>query len=199
MIGKPLNQKSSWQRRKAASIVAGVLGVALGAGVFFMVEKGSSSTEMVIETVLPVQAAAVETGEPRPGFTLPDVSGEIQDVSQWNGQLLILNFWATWCAPCRHEIPFFVELQTLYADRGLQFVGIAIDDPASIVEFAKEMGMNYPLLHGQLESMEVSKQYGNVVGGLPFTVVVDRNGQIVARKSGPFERAEIESLLLEHL
>lgn len=154
---------------------------------------------MVIETVNPAQAAEVETGELRPRFSLPDVSGQMQDVSQWDDRLLIINFWATWCAPCRHEIPFFVELQTLYAERGVQFVGIAIDDPVSINEFADEIGMNYPSLHGQLEAMDVSKQYGNTVGGLPFTVVIDRNRQIVARKSGPFERDEIEALLRKHL
>ena len=92
-----------------------------------------------------------------------------------------------------------MALQGLYGSRGLQFVGVAIDDRESIIEFAHEVGMNYPLLHGQLDAMEVSKQYGNVIGGLPFTVVVDRNGLIVSRKNGPFEREEIEALVLNFL
>ena len=200
MIGKPASQKFGRHYRNAVTIAAGVLGVAAGAGVFFMVgEESPPASQPVIETVMPARVAEAETGELRPAFSLPDVSGQMQDVSQWDGQLLVINFWATWCAPCRHEIPIFVELQTLYAERGLQFVGIAIDDPASINEFAAEVGMNYPRLHGQLDAMDVSKQYGNSVGGLPFTVVVDRNRQIVARKSGAFERDEIESLLREHL
>ena len=179
-------------------MAAALAGVALGAGAFLAV-RDDVSTQIVVETVRPVQAAEAASGESRPGFVLPDVAGRLQNVSQWDGQLIVINFWATWCAPCRHEIPFFVELQTRYAERGVQFVGIAIDDPVSVGEFAREIGMNYPGLYGQMDALEVSKQYGNGIGGLPFTVIVDRDGQIVVRKNGPFEREEIESLLLKYL
>ena len=196
MTGK--SPDTGWIRRHGLTLTAVVFGVVVGAGVFLSLEH--RETRLVeIEAVQPLSAAETAAGERRPDFTLPDVDGVLRDVSQWDGRLLVINFWATWCAPCRHEIPFFVELQTLYGARGLQFVGIAIDDPTMIEAFVEEVGMNYPCLHGQLNAMEVSKQYGNRVGGLPFTVVVDRSGNIVARKNGPFERDEIESLLVRYL
>ena len=186
-------------RRHRLTLSATVFGLVLGAGVFLFLEHRDTRV-VEIKTVQPMPAAEKTLlEERRPEFTLPDMDGTPRDVSEWDGRLLVINFWATWCAPCRHEIPFFVELQTLYGERGLQFVGIAIDDPVLINGFAEEVGMNYPCLHGQLNAMEISKQYGNSVGGLPFTVVVDRSGQIVARKNGPFERDEIDSLLLEYL
>ena len=191
-------QHSRWNRRHGWTVLAALLGLALGAGAFFVLPK-DSSRQVVVSTLRPVQASEVVSSERRPGFVLADIDGTLRDVSQWDGQLVVINFWATWCAPCRHEIPYFVELQALYADRGLQFVGIAIDDADSVETFSREVGMNYPRLHGQMDAMEVSKRYGNAVGGLPFTVVVDRDGSIVARKNGPFERDEIESLLLKYL
>ena len=198
MISDPPTPCQRWYRRHGWTLLAAVAGLALGGGVFFALQDDVSQ-QVVIETVLPVRAVDVESGDRRPEFVLPDVDGTPQAVSQWDGRVMVINFWATWCAPCRHEIPIFVELQGLYADRGLQFVGIAIDDPVSVGEFALEVGMNYPRLHGQLDAMEVSKQYGNGVGGLPFTVVVNRDGEIVARKSGPFEHDEIEQLVLKYL
>ena len=169
MIGKPASQKFGRHYRNAVTIAAGVLGVAAGAGVFFMVgEESPPASQPVIETVMPARVAEAETGELRPAFSLPDVSGQMQDVSQWDGQLLVINFWATWCAPCRHEIPIFVELQTLYAERGLQFVGIAIDDPASINEFAAEVGMNYPACTGSWTRWMYPNNTATVWAGCPL-------------------------------
>lgn len=186
-------------RRHLVIILAAMTGLALGAGVFFVFPPNETQSVVVIESTPSVKGEDIESDAKRPGFVLSDIEGIAQDVEQWDGKLLVINFWATWCAPCRHEIPYFVELQGLFGERGLQFVGIAIDDPASINEFAGEVGLNYPSLYGQLDAMEVSKQYGNTVGGLPFTVVVDREGLIVARKNGPFEREEIENLIMEFL
>lgn len=135
----------------------------------------------------------------RPDFALPDIEGKPRHVSEWDGQLLVVNFWATWCAPCREEIPIFIELQERYGPQGLQFVGIAIDKLENVTAYVDEVGINYPVLLGQLAAIEVGRSYGNEAGGLPFTVVVDRQGQIAFAKSGLFTPEEAESLIESRL
>ena len=135
----------------------------------------------------------------RPDFSLPDIEGKSRHVSEWDGQLLVVNFWATWCAPCREEIPTFIELQERYGPQGLQFVGIAIDKLDNVTAYIEEVGINYPVLLGQLAAIEVGRSYGNEAGGLPFTVVVDRQGQIAFAKSGLFTPEEAESVIESRL
>ena len=126
---------------------------------------------------------------------LADLKGNAQPVAQWRGQVLVVNFWATWCAPCREEIPGFVRLQERYGPRGLTFVGIAIDQPDKVAEFAREFRINYPLLVGGLDSLELLRQVGNRTGVLPYTLVIDREGNLVAREPGGLKEAKLDSLL----
>lgn len=127
--------------------------------------------------------------------TLRDVDGTPQTLAQWRGKVLIVNFWATWCAPCREEIPLFVKLQREYRDRGLLFVGIAIDEPAKVGPFAREFSINYPLLVGGFEAAEWSRRLGNPAGVLPFTLIVGRDGVVRATHLGVIK----ESALLPHI
>ena len=126
---------------------------------------------------------------------LPDLKGAMQPVEQWRGQVLVVNFWATWCAPCREEIPGFVRLQERYGSRGLLFVGIALDQPDQVAEFAREFQINYPLLIGGLESMELLRGVGNRSGLLPYTVVIDRGGRVVSREPGGLKEPRLEGLI----
>ena len=127
---------------------------------------------------------------------LPDLAGRVQDFSQWHGKVLIVNFWATWCAPCREEIPILVTLQEKYRARGLQLVGIAIDQRDKVEAFAREFKINYALLLGGLETINVSRQIGNRLGALPYTAVLDRSGRIVSRELGKVKEKELERLVL---
>lgn len=129
------------------------------------------------------------------GVRLADVKGGTQSLEQWRGQVLVVNYWATWCAPCREEIPGFVRLQERYGSRGLQFVGIAIDQPDKVAEFASELRINYPLLLGGLEIIELLRQAGNRAGVLPYTLVIDRKGNLVSREPGGLKEARLESLI----
>ena len=126
---------------------------------------------------------------------LPDLKGQDQALSQWRGQVLVVNFWATWCVPCREEIPGFVRLQARYGARGLKFVGIAIDDVAKVGDFVREFGINYPVLAGSLETLELMRHAGNRAGVLPYTLVIDRKGNLVAREPGGLKEARLESLI----
>ncbi|NIR32530.1 MAG: TlpA family protein disulfide reductase [Gammaproteobacteria bacterium] len=151
----------------------------------------------------PPQAATTmglpELPRPRPQFVLRDRHGELRSVTEWDGRLLLLNFWATWCPPCREEIPMLMEVHDEYAEQGVQLVGVAIDERKNVLDFVTEMGMDYPVLIGQLPAIEVSKAYGNRVGSLPFTVLVNREGQIVYQKLGELTRAEAETAIREAL
>ena len=126
---------------------------------------------------------------------LADLGGAARSLEPWRGRVLVVNFWATWCAPCREEIPGFVKLQARYGAQGLQFVGIAIDDPSKVVPFAREFGINYPLLTGGLEALELLRQSGNRAGVLPYTVVIDRKGNLVSRERGGLKEARLETLI----
>jgi thiol-disulfide isomerase/thioredoxin len=135
----------------------------------------------------------------RPEFWLPDPQGKRHGISEWDGKLLVMNFWATWCPPCLHEIPLFIALQERYRERGVQFLGVAIDDGDAVAAFAERIGLNYPTLHGQLDAIEVMSAYGNNSGGLPFTVFISPAGNIAARHPGVLDEAAATALIEELL
>jgi thiol-disulfide isomerase/thioredoxin len=131
-------------------------------------------------------------------FTMKDVAGKSVALSQFKGKVLLLDFWATWCGPCKVEIPHFIEFQDKYASEGLQIVGISVDDTADKLEpYVREMKMNYPVLQG-LGHDDVQDAYGPIVG-IPVSVLISRDGKVCATHTGLtgkeiFER-EIKALL----
>ncbi len=110
--------------------------------------------------------------------TLPDSKGVNQPLSQWRGKTLIVNFWATWCAPCVDEMPELVELQKEQAERNLQIIGIGIDTASNIAEFSSKHKIDYPLYVAGMNGTELSRKFGNQAGGLPYTVLIGPDGQI---------------------
>ncbi len=140
------------------------------------------------------QAANAVINKARPAFKLPDLEGIAHDVSEWDGKILIVNFWATWCPPCRKEIPEFIAMQEEYGAQGLQFIGIAIDEAQKVQDFADEMGINYPLLIGADDAIEAAKAFGNRYGALPYSAIVDRQGRIVHVERGKLNRQEAEAV-----
>ena len=126
---------------------------------------------------------------------LADLQGQTQALSQWRGKVLVVNFWATWCAPCREEIPAFVRLQDQYRAQGLQFVGIAIDQRDPVLAFVREFGINYPVLLGGIETVDMSRHAGNRVGALPFTLIFDRAGTIAATEVGGVKEARLQAII----
>lgn len=134
-------------------------------------------------------------GQPRPGFALPDLEGEVRDISDWDGHILAVNFWATWCAPCKEEIPEFVELQEKYREQGVVFIGVALDSQEAVADFAERYGMNYPILIGEQAAIDAAKAFGNRIGALPFTAFVDRDGRIVHTHYGLIKGEDADRLL----
>ena len=130
-------------------------------------------------------------GKPAPDFALQTLDGQTLKLSDLRGKAVVLNFWATWCSPCKAEMPWFVDFQKQYAAQGLQIVGVAMDDSAKedIVKFAQQMGVNYPVVLGK-ESL--ADQYGGVEF-LPTTFYIDRSGNIQERVFGIVDRQEAEA------
>ena len=131
--------------------------------------------------------------------TMPDLAGQPQPMSQWKGKVILVNFWATWCAPCRKEIPLLVARQNELGARGLQVVGIAVDQVDKVKPFAAEMGINYPVLVDELQALDLSRAVGNEMGALPYTLVVDRDGRIVRTELGTLTADKLDALVRPYL
>lgn len=129
-------------------------------------------------------------GRTAPDFELATLDGRKVKLSDYRGKAVVLNFWATWCAPCKTEMPWFVDLQKQYGKEGLTVLGIAMDDtePPKIAEFAHGLGVNYPVLLG---TDKVAEDYGSVQY-LPTTFYIDRNGKIASKTAGLLGRSQIE-------
>ena len=132
-------------------------------------------------------------------FSLLDLNGERRYLSEWEGKLIAINFWATWCAPCREEIPAFVELQEKYATQGLQFIGIALQQADEVRDFIEEYNVNYPSLVGGDEVIKIASQLGNNIGAMPYTVIITSTGQIAYTHRGPLSKLEAEAVIKNFL
>ena len=131
------------------------------------------------------------------GVSLPDPEGNEQALAQWKGKVLVVNFWATWCAPCREEMPMFMRVQQARGPGGVQFVGIAVDSADKVRAYADELKLNYPTLIGGFGAMELSKTFGNTIMALPFTVIVDREGRVAHTQLGPLKEPQLDAILAQ--
>ncbi len=139
-------------------------------------------------------------GTVRPDFSLYDLDENYTSVSTWDGKIVLLNFWAAWCPPCRREIPVFNEVREFFHDDGFEVVGIAIDEKEEVLEFLESIPqVQYPQLIGYDDALKVASVLGNQSGGLPYSVLLDRQGTIRYIKAGELDKqtlvSQIEPLL----
>jgi thiol-disulfide isomerase/thioredoxin len=128
-----------------------------------------------------------------------DLQGRPLKLQQWSGKVLVVNFWATWCPPCREEMPAFSRIQKKFAGNGVQFVGIGVDDADKIQQFQKEFPVDYPLAVAGLDIMDLTAELGNNTQALPFTLFIDRTGKLRLAKIGRMSEPEVEHQLSEML
>lgn len=136
-------------------------------------------------------------GQRRPDFTLHNTAGEEVSASDFDGHVLLVNFWATWCKPCVEEMPMLSGVQRDFADKGVKVVGIALDDAERAGEFAADIGVEYPILVGKTDVVLAGRKFGNSTGALPFSVLVDGQGVIRWVRLGALKRKELEEQLLK--
>lgn len=190
--GKFSNQNQLTNPTMKTFTQATVAGIALlivfVIGLYFTSNK-TSNTSTAMGSIQPGAAAAISQA------SFYDLQEKVQPLAQWQGKVMVVNFWATWCPPCIAEIPEFIKFQKQYAKQGVQFVGIAIDQKSKVQAFAEEKGMNYPVLLGDLAGIDLARRIGNKEGGLPYTVIVDRSGKIVTTQLGTLSREKLEEIV----
>jgi thiol-disulfide isomerase/thioredoxin len=129
--------------------------------------------------------------------TLPDEKGKPQNLAQYAGKTVVLNFWATWCEPCREEMPELSQLHEEYKDKNLVVLGVAIDDVATIGEFLKETKVSYPLFAAEMQGMEIASNLGNSKGVLPYTVIIKADGSVAKTYFGRITKPLLEETFLK--
>lgn len=145
-------------------------------------------------------ATALEAGAERPSLALPDLDARPRDLAEWDGKLVLLNFWASWCGPCREEMPLLDRTQERYASRGLQVIGVAIDDRASVQGFLAEHPVAYPILLDEPGvGPDSSQRFGDNRGALPYSVLIGPDRRVLARRFGGFSEASLEEWIAPHL
>jgi len=145
----------------------------------------------------PAAAAAQDPSVPgtvHPAFSLPGIDGKSHDFSEWAGKNRLLNFWATWCAPCRREIPLLKTFQTEQGATGIQVIGIAVDFPDDVAKYAQNAAFNYPVLVGQDDVMNLVESWGIDFVGLPFTMVVSADGELLDTHFGELHRDQLDAI-----
>ncbi len=149
-----------------------------------------------------VQADTIDAGNAalrRVDFALPDLDGRPRQLSEWDGDLVLLNFWATWCPPCKKEMPMFQEHYERHAGQGFTIVAVAVDELDETRAFVDGFGIEFPVLIGQEEAIAVGREYGNRIGALPYTVVIDRDGFVRETHRGEVTETDLAGWLQRHL
>jgi thiol-disulfide isomerase/thioredoxin len=136
---------------------------------------------------------AAELAQQRPDLEFRDLDGRPHRLSEWDGKLLLLNFWATWCTPCLKEIPLLVQAQREFGPRGLQIVGLALDQREAVEAFRTRLGINYPLMLGEADIIAAMDALGDQFGAFPFSVLIAPDGRILARESGALTADELRN------
>ena len=133
--------------------------------------------------------------QPAPEFAMKDLDGNIRNITDWKGKVILLNFWATWCPPCLKEIPDFIELQNEYKNSDFQIIGIAIDNIDAVKSFATSHAMNYPVIPAETEAIDLGQRYGNTIGALPYSVFINQKGDVTHTITGELSKIKAEEIL----
>jgi peroxiredoxin len=187
--GPPPQPPSRQSRGKWALAAVSALALALLTFPMLMSNPGRSGVTHVADTEMPENAVCTGEGAANYDFTLRGPSGETVSLEDYRGQVVLLNFWGTWCPPCRVEVPAFVEVQEAYRDRGFVIIGVAVEDTAeAVLAFAAEMKVNYPLAMTQ---DDIEHAYGPIYG-LPLSYFIARDGSICRKHFGELTRERVE-------
>jgi peroxiredoxin len=180
-------------------IILAVVALMASSGGYFLArflspppEYGIPGSGLAGVEVTPTPSVDKLVGQRRPDFMLSDINGSPVSPSDFEGDVWLINFWATWCQPCVEEMPMLSLLQQEYAGQGVKIVGIALDDADRARDFAADMAISYPILVGQADVVMTGRSYGNSTGMLPFSVLIDADGIIQWTRLGALNREKLE-------
>ena len=167
--------------------IAIALALTIGTAIWFNLQHQPATTQALpTPKILP---------EHLPVFTMQDTSGITRNSREWQGKILIVNFWASWCPPCLEEIPELIDLQNRYSPQGLQVIGVAIDDPDQAKSFMQAQGVNFPVIIGVDDAIELGKKMGNRISTLPYTAIFDQQGKTRYAQPGKISKNDLELLI----
>ncbi len=176
---------------KIAYLAAALVITAAGVAAYLQFFGHRTSTPSVIKA-----PAVTVVGQPRPAFTLLDLHAKPRDIAEWDGKVVLVNFWATWCPPCVREMPALMQLREAYQGKGFEIVGVALDSKDAVAAFIDPLGIEYPILIGEQEGLQLTALYGNRLGVLPYSVIIDRKGVIQHTLISELHYADVEKLIL---
>ncbi len=163
-----------------------IIAITISGGAGYLLQRSISEHGQTSNTAI---------GQQRPEFAAIDLKGKIRNIKEWDGKVILLNFWATWCPPCRREIPDLIKLQNAFHHDDFQIIGVAIDEDSAVREFVTKMGINYPIMPVQADAAELARRYGNTSGGLPYSVFINKKGEISATITGELNKKRATTLL----
>ncbi len=165
--------------------------VAAALGYFMYVERDEDAPPVAPQVVssAPASSSIVD-------FSLPDLDGNVRQISDWNGKARLINFWATWCAPCRREIPLLKKTQLEHAENNLQVIGVAVEEIGPVLAYAESAEFNYPVLVGEEDAMAAAESMGVDFVVLPFTMIVAPDGHLIETHIGEIHEDQM-ALIIE--
>lgn len=175
-----------------AIVTAGVLGYNFYRWMHERSVTAAAETELATGTSTPQPTTIPEV---RPVFSLKDRNDQLRSITEWDGKSLVVNFWATWCAPCRREIPMLRQLHAARSAQNIEVIGIAVDFRENVLAYIKEVEIDYPLLIGEQDGLDAATAFGLGSMGFPFTIFTDNSGHIVAAHLGELHRSQADLIL----
>ena len=189
-----------FNRTNILIVLLAVLSAGLGLGLSALLRPSSTSTPLISAQPAAASVPVLDVGDLVGDIRLPDRDGKPRELSEWSGKLVVLNFWASWCGPCREEMPMLDAMRARYASKGVEVIGVAAEEAADALGFLEQNPVAYPILINAPDApLDVSLHLGNTQSVLPYTALISRDGRLLATRMGNFSERSLQDWISPHL